>query len=219
MCGRYNLTRNPRSWRLTRPVRATLQAPFQPRYNIAPGQAVPVFRDGGDTLELIEMTWGYVPHYATDDKPKAQPINARTETVFDTPYFRGSIQQRRCLVPATGYYEWQVTETGKQPFHIHLPHGKPFLMAGVWDYQGGDPARPTVAILTGPASGPLAEIHDRIPIIIPRKLVAQWFEQPDNRLLMSAGTSVFEAEPISTRINNARNEGADVLKTIKSESR
>lgn len=141
------------------------------------------------------MTWGYVPHFVTDDHPKVHPINARAESAFDKPYFKESIQKRRCLIPTTGYYEWQAQNDHKQPFHIHLPRQHPFLMAGIWDYRGGDESQPTVAILTTQAPMDLAAIHDRMPVIIPNELIYNWFEHPDNRLLMPVSSGVFEAAP------------------------
>lgn len=214
MCGRYNLIHDPAVWRLTRPIKVSKTAPFQPRYNIAPGQQVPVYRDAGNDLELLDMTWGYIPHFVIDDHPKIHPINARAESAFDKAFFRESMHQRRCLIPATGYYEWQAQNGRKQPFHIHLPKQNPFLMAGIWDYRGGDESQPTVAILTTQAPLDLEAIHDRMPVIIPNELIYNWFEQPDNRLLMPLSSGVFQADPISTRINNARNEGPECLKQI-----
>jgi putative SOS response-associated peptidase YedK len=212
MCGRYNLIHDPAVWRLTRPIKVGKTAPFQPRYNIAPGQPVPVYRESGDGLELLDMTWGYVPHFVTDEQPKVHPINARAESAFEKPFFRDSMHKRRCLIPTTGYYEWQAQDGHKQPFHIHLPRQHPFLMAGIWDYRGGDESQPTVAILTTQAPMDLAAIHDRMPVIIPNELIYNWFEHPDNRLLMPVSSGVFEADVISNRINNARNEGPDALK-------
>ena len=211
MCGRYNLIHDPAVWRLTRSVTVGRTAPFKPRYNIAPGQQMPAFRQSGNELELLDMTWGYVPHFVTDDHPKVHPINARAESAFDKRYFRESIHKRRCLIPATGYYEWQARDGSKQPFHIHLPHQHPFLMAGIWDYRGGDENQPTVAILTTKAPMDLESTHDRMPVIIPNELIHNWLEHPDNRLLMPLSSGVFQADPISTRINDARHEGPSVL--------
>lgn len=211
MCGRYNLIHDPAVWRLTRPIRVGKTAPFKPRYNIAPRQLVPVYRDAGNDLELLDMTWGYVPHFVTDEHPKVHPINARAESAFDKPFFRESMHKRRCLIPATGYYEWQAQNGRKQPFHIHLPKQNPFLMAGIWDFHGGDETKPTVAILTTQAPLDLEGIHDRMPVIIPNELIYNWFEQPDNRLLLPLTSGVFQADAISVRINNAKNEGPDVL--------
>ena len=215
MCGRYNLIHDPAVWRLTRPIKVGKTAPFQPRYNIAPGQPVPVFREYGDGLELLDMTWGYVPHFVTDDHPKVHPINARAESAFDKPYFKESIQKRRCLIPTTGYYEWQAQDDHKQPFHIHLPRQHPFLMAGIWDYRGGDESQPTVAILTTQAPMDLTAIHDRMPVIIPNELIYNWFEHPDNRLLMPVSPGVFQADPVSRRINNARHDDPSCLDPAK----
>jgi putative SOS response-associated peptidase YedK len=215
MCGRYNLIHDPAVWRLTRPIKVGKTAPFQPRYNIAPGQLVPVYREAGDGLELLDMTWGYVPHFITDNHPNVHPINARAESAFDKPFFRESMQKRRCLIPATGYYEWQARDGSKQPFHIHLTRQHPFLMAGIWDYLGDDKSQPTVAILTTKAPMDLGAIHDRMPVIIPNELIYNWFEHPDNRLLMPPSSGIFVADQISTRINNARNEGPGVLSETK----
>jgi len=210
MCGRYNLTKDPANWPLGQPIVSQRQAPFSARYNIAPGQQVPVLRDtGGEELELIDMTWGFVPHFITDEKPRVKPINARAETAADKPLFREAIRNHRCLVPATGFYEWQRTDGRKQPYHIHLPRQRPFLMAGIWDYQGGDEARPTLAILTTEAQGRVRPIHDRMPLVIPSEAIDSWLDGSTPPL--TPEDTPFETDRIRTRVNNVAHDDPEVL--------
>ena len=210
MCGRYNLTKDPSKLRLTRPIRPTGQFEFRPRYNIAPGQQIPVLRDGPDgTLDLLEMKWGFVPHFIKADTPDIQPINARMESAASKPLFRDAWIHRRCLILATGFYEWQKRPGHKQPFHIHLG-GRPFLMAGLWDYQAGDVHRPTVTILTQAAGEPLIDIHDRMPLVVSYKHLDQWLNEPHNNRMALPRPS-FQADPISTMVNNVGNDGPEVL--------
>ena len=210
MCGRYNLTKDPRKLRLTRPIEQTNQFEFKPRYNIAPGQQIPVLRDGDNgSLELLEMKWGFVPHFVKADRPDIQPINARVESASQKPLFRDAYARRRCLIPATGFYEWQKLPGRKQPFHIHLA-GRPFLMAGLWDYQAGDESKPRVAILTQEAGEPLSDIHDRVPLVVPYKNLDRWLNEPSNSK-MTMPLPSFQADTISTMVNNVDNDSPEVL--------
>ena len=220
MCGRYNLTHDPGTLKLPRPITSSLPLPFKPRYNIAPGQWVPVLCDGAaDDLALLEMQWGFVPHFVTDPKPKIRPINARSETAHQKPLFRDAMAHRRCLIPATGYYEWQPQADGKQPFHIHLPHQQTFLMAGLWDHQAGDTQHPTAAILTTQASPDLADIHDRMPVVIPVEQSLDWLQGGDLDLLGPQGGGVFAAQPISRVVNSPAHDSPEILTRLRSPAR
>src|SRR4051812_9711668 len=127
MCGRF--VRHTNVYELT----DLLGVPWPdvpPSYNVAPTQAVPVVREGTDGREGVVMTWGLVPSWSKDGKPL---INARGETAADKPTFRSAFKTRRCLIPATGYFEWQATDGGKQPWLFRLLGGEPFAFAGLWE--------------------------------------------------------------------------------------
>lgn len=212
MCGRYNLVHDPSLWRLARPIQARTRPAFQARYNIAPGQMVPVYR-GADrhSLELVDMRWGFVPSFVRDEKPRSRPINARADTVFEKPWFRDAVRRRRCLLPATGFYEWRTENGHKEPYHVHLAASRPFLLAGIWDCQEGDPERPTVAVLTTEAPPDLRWLHDRVPVIIPNEMVDHWLDEPDDRLLLPLPAGVLQATRIGRRVNRVENDDAELL--------
>jgi len=213
MCGRYNLTRPPDEW-LGERVLNRLERPWQPAYNIAPQTPQPVVRlDDSGRPELVRMDWGFVPRWASPAKKLKPQINARCEEAARKPVFRASMRDRRCLIPATGFYEWTSTAAGKQPYHVHL-HGKPFLMAGLWD-DGAleDSARgePSFAILTTQANDAVAPLHERMPVIVAVRDMRAWLERGDERLLAPVPADAVRVSAISPRVNNPRNDDPELL--------
>ena len=227
MCGRYFLTS------LIDTLRALFDVdtphPIPPRYNIAPTQPVLVVRQcADDTLgrkggrELAAVEWGLVPEWSRTGRRTDRPlINARVETVAEKPSFRASLVRRRCLVPFDGWYEWQAaggktggrqagaSHGGKQPWAI-TPRRGPMAFAGIWSvWQGPDGASAleTMAILTGPAPGAMAELHPRKPLVLEPSDYARWLEPHDplpRGFLDSfswAGEEAFEWRPVSRRVN------------------
>lgn len=219
MCGRFNLYEPPRIWLRRIGVEVGEDDLWTPEYNIAPTQMIPVLRQGGDDLELVRMQWGFVPWW-TEGKPETRPINARAEKVFSSPMWRDAMEHRRCLIPATGFYEWKREGNVKQPYHVYIKGHKPFLFAGRWDTwhsPKGDIDIDTVAIITTTANRTLRPIHDRMPVIIPLERARDWFERPDEALLTPLNDSELVAERISRRINNVRNKGADALQAVAAD--
>ncbi len=182
MCGRFTLSVPPEllaeHFELERmPGPEGLEA----RYNIAPTQlvaAVRQTRDGARRLDLLR--WGLVPHWAKDTSIAAKLINARAETLATKPAFRAAFHRRRCLIPASGFFEWQ--KRGKntsQPFHIHAPGGAPLAFAGLWERWGKDAATvDTCTIITVDATPALATIHPRMPAILRPEQFSRWLERP-----------------------------------------
>lgn len=158
---------------------------LEPRYNVAPTQIVPIVF--GHQHRLAEpMRWGLVPRWADSLAIGTQMINARSETVFEKPAFRGLVKAQRCLIPTDGFYEWKDSypvdlfgeeDTSKKPFkqphHITLNSGQPFAMAGLWEEWRGTK---TFTILTGEPNSLLGTIHDRMPIIVPPDRYAEWLD-------------------------------------------
>jgi putative SOS response-associated peptidase YedK len=212
MCGRYNLLKDPEKW-LGHLVVNRVVGPFTPQYNIPPRTMQAVVQQGPSGPEMVSMRWGYLPHWATPDKKVKAQINARAETAAEKPMFRASMRDKRCLVPATGFYEWEQAGGEKLPYHIHLKGGKPFLMAGIWDDppEGEEGSEPSFAILTTAANEAVRALHDRMPVIIPLKELETWLEAPEDRLLTPAPAEVFQVDRVSKRINSPRSEGAYVL--------
>ena len=180
-------------------------------YNIAPSAQVPVVRHHPDR-ELAVCHWGFIPHWVKE--PVLKPINARSETLTDKPYFRDAFRRRRCLVPANGYYEWRAAPGGKQPFFIHMAGSDLFSFAGLWSsWQGPDGIVESCSIITTTAIEELLDIHDRMPVIIAPDDYDTWLEAGDRDLLKLCAAEM-AAVPVSNRVNNPRNQGESLIQPL-----
>ena len=181
---------------------------FSGSYNVAPSAPVPVVRLDSDK-EAAVCHWGFIPHWVKE--PVLKPINARAETLAGKPYFRDAFRRRRCLVPANGYYEWRAAPGGKQPYFIRMAGTELFSFAGLWSsWQGPDGLLETCVIITTSAKEELADIHDRMPVIIAPDDYDEWLEAGGQDLLRpSAGE--MEAYPVGSRVNNPRNQGEGLI--------
>lgn len=151
------------------------------RYNIAPTQMIAAVIDNERERELTEFKWGLVPHWAKDDSIGARMINARSETLIEKPSFREAFKKRRCIIPASGFYEWAHTGgKGKQPFYFYLKDANVFGFAGLWetwaDRETGE-ALETCTIITTAANQVLKPVHDRMPVILQRNDYDLWLDQ------------------------------------------
>jgi len=189
-------------------------------YNIAPTKHMPVIVQTPDGRGAQLARWGFLPTWAKDPAMGARMINARIETAAEKPSFRSSFSKRRCLIPASGYYEWYRPSSGgsKQPFYIHRPDGRHLAMAGLyswWRVSEGEPWQLTYAVLTGQATGELAHIHDRVPMLVSADNWAEWLAREDvpdpARLAHPTEHGHVVATPVSTRVNNVRNNGPELL--------
>ena len=175
MCSRYFLDADGNVIAYT--FRVPMSEPVARRFNLAPTQLAPVIRIGeGGSREAALLRWGLVPFWAKDLSAGTKMINARSEGIEAKPAFRAAVRQRRCLVPATGFYEWKGAAGRKQPYAITLPDRPLFAFAGLWERwrpEGGD-AVETFTIVTSEANSHVAEIHDRMPVIIPPDAEERW---------------------------------------------
>jgi putative SOS response-associated peptidase YedK len=210
MCGRYTHCYTwPEIVALYRLVADVLMpAGFGPRYNVAPTQDAPVLRlDKAGRREIAMLRWGLIPSWAKDPAIGNRMINARAEGITEKPSFRAALRQRRCLIPASGFYEWQRAGPRKQPHCIGRADGKPFSMAGLWerwqDREGG-PAIETFTIITTAANDLLAPIHDRMPAIIDPPDEEAWLgaPAPPLELLRPHSSQDMIAYPVSTWVNS-----------------
>ena len=187
-----------------------------PRYNIAPTQYVAAIRNAeGDARELVTLRWGLVPFWAKDPAIGNRMINARAETVAEKPSYRNAYKHRRCLVLADGFYEWRKEGGGKTPYFISLASGEPFALAGLWenwkDKETGE-ALQTTTLITTDANDFMAPLHHRMPVILEAPTADEWLAGADDLLDdVAAITPPLQAWPVDRRVNNARNEGEELI--------
>lgn len=191
---------------------------LKPSYNVAPGQAVLVSRlvQGRRVLDMLH--WGLIPYWAKDKKTGYSLINARAETVAGKPSFRAAFRQRRCLIATDGFYEWKRQGSPKQPYFIGLRTGEPFAFAGLWEHwEGKGETVDSCTIIVTEANELVSAIHDRMPVILPRQSFDAWMD-PElkdpgrlQELLKPYPAGLMQARPVSTRVNNARNDDPELL--------
>jgi putative SOS response-associated peptidase YedK len=213
MCGRYTI-REPQDITEAFGVDDVEADLGRPRYNIAPTQPVPILLARHRRRTLVDAKWGLVPSWAKDPSIGAQMINARAESLYEKPAFRQALGRRRCLVPADGFYEWRETLRGKQPMYIRVDEGRPFAFAGlyeVWHPNERDELR-TCTIITTEPNDFMAEIHDRMPAILPREAWQTWLDvsvtQPTALmpLLVPFDAKRMNAHPVATLVNSPQND-------------
>jgi putative SOS response-associated peptidase YedK len=218
MCGRYELSSHPAAIAL---AFGLPQPPdLRPRYNIAPTQQVPIVRgNAAGERELVLVRWGLVPRWAKDPSIGARMINARAETVATKGAFRNAYVRHRCLVPVDGFYEWKRTANGKQPVHIGRTDARPFGLAGLyerWLSPEGD-VLDTCAIVTTGSCASLADVHDRMPVIVPEAQYARWLDGSRHDvadLLVPWAGEALRVYPVSRRVNSVMNDDASLCDPI-----
>lgn len=223
MCGRYALTLDGDALLDELGLDASaFPVPWQPSYNIAPTHDVPVLlrtQQGQHRLRLLR--WGLIPSWAKDSRIGSRLINARAETVRGKPAFREAYQQRRCLVPASGFFEWRAEEHGKQPFWIHPPEAGLLTFAGLWDLwrdPDGDEVL-SFTILTTRPSRWVAPLHDRMPVIVPTLERASWLagvdsEGEEHGIAPEPWAGQLTAEPVSVLVNSPGNDDPECVRAV-----
>jgi putative SOS response-associated peptidase YedK len=225
MCGRFVITSPPEALRR---IFGYLEQPnFPPRHNIAPTQPIPVIILENSARHFHLMRWGLIPSWVKDPRKFTLLINARSETVLEKPAFKNAIRRRRCLIPADGYYEWQVVDGRKRPFFIYRRDHQPLGLAGVaetWMGPNGEELD-TVAIVTTAASPELSVLHHRVPVAIDEVDFARWLDcsedsaEPVLALLAPPRAGTFAWHEVSTRVNHADNDDAQLVLPITDEQR
>jgi putative SOS response-associated peptidase YedK len=227
MCGRYTLRRInlAHSGFNAMPEPGFEEFSEHPRFNIAPSQNVAVVRmnkEGSRSIGLVR--WGLIPHWAKDS-PKAQPINARAESVRTSGMFRQAFSRRRCIVPADGFYEWKKLDAkNKQPMFMHFPDDRVFGFAGLWERwrPPDDPdAKPldSCTIITITPNTLMAPIHDRMPVILKPDEYQTWLERetdPDEaaKLMRPYPDGELEAVPVDRLVNSPKNDVPECVKPL-----
>lgn len=229
MCGRLNMSLDPAD--LADELRLDVVSyDYTPRYNVPPGSFVPIVverldDEGQLTRRLETASWGLVPGWAKDTKIGFKAFNARSETVLEKPMFRQSIKRRRCAVPVPGYYEWETTEDGKQPWMMSAAGGDPLFMAGLFEFW----KRPdqswmvSTTILTMEAAGHLQDVHHRMPVFLNRSAVDEWIDPavPSGNVPPLMESTLSQVDPASvTRhkvgksVGNVRNDGPELTAPV-----
>lgn len=222
MCARYTMVTPPDE--LIEEFEATLAAPkLEPHYNIAPTMDAPiVVQAKGGERRLGLARFGLIPHWADDPKIGVRMLNARVETVADKPAYRRAFSKHRCLAVADGFFEWRREGKKKIPYWFRVPERGPFGMAGLWAIWN-DPEGHRVSsftILTEPAEGEVAEIHDRMPIVLPKDAYGAWLDReltdPEavrEVLRGERGEELFGTQ-VSTRVNDVRNDDPGCVEPV-----
>jgi putative SOS response-associated peptidase YedK len=224
MCGRYVSVSTPEQLAAYFGVDEVKTEALGERYNVAPTLDVYSIIEREGQRRLGTLRWGFVPHWAKSVKKGPSPINVRVETIHEKGMFASAFEKRRCLLPADGFYEWQEREasTRKQPWFIHHPDDEPLAFAGIWTVwrpPGEDDADPvySTAIVTTAAAGRMEELHDRMPVILPKRLWDAWLTaDPQDaehlqEVVAAIGVPDLEAYRITDRVNNVRNDGSELL--------
>ncbi len=200
MCGRFTLTLDADEIRTALRL-GQIPAEWQPRRNIAPTEPVAVVIDAVQR-DVLWMRWGLIPSWAKDMSIGSRMFNARAETLAEKPSFRAALRQRRCLILADGFYEWQKPASGKgksQPFHFRLQGGEPFMFAGLWESwrQPDGEALLSCTLITCAANETVAPIHERMPVILRGEQPWEWLHGPAQNLLAPLPADALTVEKVS----------------------
>ncbi|HPF38142.1 MAG TPA: SOS response-associated peptidase [Phycisphaerae bacterium] len=218
MCGRYTLICELDD--LIAEFGIDFATGFSPRYNIAPTQYAPIVRSMAGEIRLDNLRWGLIPSWSKDAAIGPRLINARSETADSKPSFRSAFRSRRCITPASGFYEWKKT-TGKrkQPYWIHPENDGPMAFAGLWESwndEGGRAVETFTILTTGP-NDTMASLHDRMPALLEFDDYATWLDPGVTdvvalkSLLRPWRSTPLALTPVSARVNNVRNDDASLI--------
>ena len=221
MCGRFAL---PTPEELASHFNLKKTPGLEPRYNITPSQDIAAVRliSGTPDRELVMLKWGLIPFWAKDKKIGYKLINARAEGIAGKPAFRAAFRQRRCLIPARGFFEWLHTTKTKQPYFVRLKETDILAFAGLWEHWQGEDGEiiESCTIITTRANTTVGKIHDRMPAIIEPVQYENWLDpHAANQALLSMlkpfPAQQMVAYPVGLEVNNPKNDNPDCLAEIK----
>jgi putative SOS response-associated peptidase YedK len=218
MCGRFTLTHPTEALaRLFEAVPAN-DLPEGPRYNICPTETVAAVTSEGGVRRLRPMRWGFLPVWYKTPGDGPLLINARADTIAVKPAFRAAVRERRCLIPASGFYEWRVEGGRKLPWYISRADGAPMALAGIWQvWEGGGATLATCAIVTTDANATMARIHDRMPVIVEPADWALWLGEAGHgaaALMRPAAEGVLTAWRVDPAVNSNRAQGPGLIAPV-----
>ena len=220
MCGRYTFTFSAKSL-----AEAFGMIPpgfdIVKGYNIAPGQYIVIVRPEKGQRVADVAFWGLIPSWTNDPNTCPKPINARAETLIEKPTFRSAFKRNRCIVPASGFYEWKTEGKEKRPFYFHPTDGDVFAFAGLMEDWHGPNGEVMVGacIITTEPNELMAEIHNRMPVILPKDAWGLWLDpavqvrevQP---LLVPYPSELMAAHPVGSAVGNTRNDGPELILSV-----
>jgi putative SOS response-associated peptidase YedK len=228
MCGRYALFTDPSDLADEFDL---ADATYEPTYNAAPSEGLPVILDD-EPETLTAARWGLVPSWSDGPGSDPDPINARAETLTGNRYFREAYRERRCLVPADGFYEWTETADGKRPHFFSRADGRPFLLAGLWEtwtpeqtqtglgeFESGDPdsdpeAIRSFTVVTTDSNDRLADYHDRMPVLFDRESGERWLTADHPSDLLGPSELDLQAWPVSRAVNDPSNDRPGLVESV-----
>lgn len=226
MCGRYTITVTMEELMVRYFANDSTIIHYAPKYNAAPMQQIPAVINTGSSNKLGELRWGLVPSWAKDDKIGNKMINARAESLLEKPSFKRLVSSRRCIIPSDGFYEWKVQGSSKQPMRIVMRDGGIFSMAGLYDIwmdpEGNKLS--TCTIITTTPNELMAEIHNRMPVILKPEDETEWLDRGNQdttsliKLLKPYDQQLMRAYPVSMAVGNVRNDAKELIEEVQKTS-
>jgi putative SOS response-associated peptidase YedK len=229
MCGRFVSSSPPDELAKYFEVEQVSERVLDPSFNVAPTNDVYVVVESGGVRRLDTFHWGLIPFWAKDDKPGLRMINARAEGLADKNAYKRAFKKRRCIIPADGFYEWKKVpgRKAKQPIFITRTDGEPIAFAGLWELwrppehrDDDDYIVRSCTIITGEPNDKVAEIHDRMPVMLPPSAWAEWLDPTNDdietlgKLLVPAPAELLDLRAVSTAVNNVRETGPDLIEPV-----
>ncbi len=222
MCGRFSQLPSQSPFQAPRPELADAFAHMPARFNLAPGQTANVLIQPKADIELATLQWGLLPFWAKELSLGSHTFNARLDTADSKPSFRAAFKARHAAIPMAGYYEWQTTPTGKQPYYFH-PEDRDavFWVAGLWEPRHAlqtDASSGTFTLITQPADGLPAQIHSRMPVFMEPRDVEKWLSLkpgPSMPFLLTRSLPAMKAHPVSKRVNAAHDDDAGLIEPVE----
>ena len=224
MCGRFTQTNKPKQIDKEFKVNTAQDSFLKPRYNIAPTQTIPAVLETGGERIISGLKWGLIPHWSKDDSFAAKLINARAESIAEKPSFRDAFRNRRCIIPASGFYEWDKKSSGaKQPFYFYLKEKEVFGFTGLWeewlDKASGELVE-TCTIITTEANRVLEPVHDRMPVILKSKDYEQWLDEKQadtnklQNLLVPYPAKEMASHTVGKAVNSPSNNSSELINSL-----
>ena len=219
MCGRMTMTHPTDAMAQLFEAVPSNDLPDGERFNICPTQTLSVVTSDAGTRRLRPMRWGFLPHWYKTTRDGPLLINARAETIAEKPAFRKAVRDRRCLIAATGFYEWTKDDEGNRlPWYFAPADGAPLVFAGIWqDWERDGAAHTTCAIVTCAAGPEMAQIHHREPVRLPPDSWSLWLGETDDKaapLMRAAADGFYARHRVATAVNSNRAEGPDLVLPI-----